>query len=610
MAVKNAVAKNWTLSASFDGLLYSAYPAGDKPSGYQTTPTLIDTDIRSGSLAGFENNKGCYLRLYGYNLGRQNTLGTASGARVYLRDPLGDNAWHEVDNYRALNSSRVYSTHQVIRIIVQVGTLGGSITVGRALDVKITVNGVDTNILTGWFTVQNGGDCYFVDPVSGNDATGVKNDITKPFRYVQKSVGGTNSYTGIWGAGNLKAGDTICLRAGTYTDQLGFDNRFVRFRSHTGSAPTSTANTGPISFTAYPGPALGHAPEVAHFVDPASGNGGIQGVNTAYQGVYGQYVNISGLWLECSATSVSDSAPINVQAGGNNWRIVDNELGPWPSTTTGASDARAGGVAGQGIGMKILFNYIHDIGGDPAQLQNHGIYIGDANGICSQDWEIAYNWIYNSYGGSSIQCNNTAGVDNFVNIDVHHNFIDGAAKYGVNMNNSVASHTCWNNIILNPLKNCWRTGTPNASATISVISNTMRQASSNSAYASLMANESANITTGTWKFQHNIFVAAGATITAYNNFAAGDTAVTVARNLYFDETGTLNTVPSKDATGIYGDPLFTSVAAKNFTVGAGSPALDVANAASPALTVNTDLYGMVRPINVTRDIGACEGVGT
>ena len=154
MAVKDAIGKNWVLSPSFDGYLYSAYPDGDKPSGYQTTPTLIDTDIRSGSLTGFENNKGCYLRLYGYNLGRQNTLGTASGARVYLRDPLGDNAWHEVDNYRALNSSRVYSTHQVIRIIVQVGTLGGSITVGRALDVKITVNGVDTNILTGWFTVQ------------------------------------------------------------------------------------------------------------------------------------------------------------------------------------------------------------------------------------------------------------------------------------------------------------------------------------------------------------------------------------------------------------------------------------------------------------------------
>lgn len=627
MAVKNAVAKNWAITPSFDGYLYSAYPTGNKPSGYVTTPTLLDTDILAGSLTGFENNKGCLIRIFGYNLGLQSALGTASGARVYLRDPIGDNTWYEVDNYRALNTSRVYDTHQIIRIIVQVGSLGGSQTAGRALDMKITVNGVDTNILTGQFTIQPGR-CAYVSP-TGDDATGLWDDITKPFRYAQYTTGGggTNSYTGIWGATTamgetgLRAGDTICLLAGTYSDQVGFDLRFLRFRSITGTAPNGTVGNGYINITSYGGAAGANSPAVVTYNDPASGKGFIHGVNTAYTGTYGQYVTISGFVVTGNATSVSDAGCVNMQSGANYWRIYDNELGPWPSTVAAPSNAKAGGIAGQGNPVKIKFNYIHDIDCDINGVnhstgvpgENHGIYLGDAAGNLTKNCEVAYNWVKDIPGGSSFQCNNNAvsPPEYFENISVHHNVFDTSIKYNVNFNNSTLTASVYNNILLNGGRNCFRLGDALASASvvINVAYNTLRQTSTFSAYASILANEGANVTNGAWKFVHNIFVKAGASITAYSNYGAGDTAITMSRNLYFDELGVLNTVPAKDTTGVYGNPNFTSVVSGNFTCTAGGAGLEQATGTDP-ISVTTDLYGMTRPQTVTNDIGATEGIGT
>ena len=625
MAVKNAVAKNWVITPSFDGYLYSAYPTGNKPSGYVTTPTLLDTDIKAGSLTGFENNKGCLIRIFGYNLGLQSALGTAAGARVYLRDPIGDNTWHEVDNYRALNTSRVYDSHQIIRIIVQVGSLGGAQTAGRALDMKITVNGVDTNILTGQFTIQPGR-CAYVSP-TGDDATGLWDDITKPFRYAQYTTGGggTNSYTGIWGATTamgetgLRAGDTICLLAGTYSDQVGFDLRFLRFRSITGTAPNGTLGNGYINITAYGGAIGANAPAVVTYNDPPSGKGFIHGVNTAYADTYGQYVTVSGFVVTANATSVSDAGCVNLQSGANNWRVIDNELGPWPSTVSGAGSAKAGGVAGEGNVGAIKFNYIHDIDcdmngaghatGSPGE--NHGIYLGDANNVCSKNWDISYNWIKDIPGGSSFQCNNNNGLDYFENILFHHNFCDTAIKYNCNFNNTTLTASVYDNVFLDAGRSCVRIGDAlaNASVVVNICYNTVRQTSTFSAYSVICANEGANITNGAWKFVHNIVVKAGASLTAYTNWDASDTALAMTRNLYFDELGVLTSAPAKDATGLYGNPNFTSVALGNFTCTSGGAGLEQATGTDP-LSVTTDLYGMTRPQSTVNDIGATEGIGT
>lgn len=615
MAVKNAAAKNWVITPSFDGYLYSAYPNGDKPSGYQTAPTLLDTDIVAGSLTGFENNKGCYLRLYGYSFGRGADLGTAAGARVYLRDPIGDNVWHEVDNYRALNTSRVYDSHQIVRIIVQVGSLGGSQTAGRALDVKITVNGVDTNILTGQFKIQPGR-CAYIS-TTGNDATAMFDDVTKPFRYAQYTTGGggTDSYTGLWaattpmGETGLRAGDTICFRAGTWSDQVGFNNRFIRFRSLTGTSPNGTAGQGYINITAHPGAAGANSPEVMQYSDPALGRGGIHGVNSAYDGTYGQYVTISGLQLECNATSVSDAGCVNLQSGANNWRVYDNELGPWPSTTVSPNNALSGGLAGNGNGIKAKFNYIHDIGSGAGSLQNHGAYFDGSTNV-AKNVDFSYNWVKNSTGGSSVQLFKGGGVGNFTGFSIHHNVLDSCAKYGVNFDNSVESADVYNNLILNSGWSSFRINDPYAAAVINFVYNTcytdIAQANGN-----MFHQDGGNITTGTTTVMHNIWSFGGtaSSTTSYTNFAAGSTALTMAKNVYYDAAGVKITVPAKDATGIYGNPNFTSPSTNDFTCQTGGAGLNAATGTDP-ITVSTDLFGIARPVSTNNDIGACEGIGT
>jgi hypothetical protein len=623
-AQKNVVANHWAITPSFDGKLYSAFPAGDRPCCYQTAPTLIATDIVSGSTTGGENNKGAYVSLFGYSFGLQSNLGTASGAGVYFQNP-DTLAWVEVDNYRALNAGRNFDRNQVERIIVQLGSLGG-IAAGKVMSIKVTVNGVDSNILTSRFTVQPG-HFYFASNASqpdgtpaGNDGTGVVDDITHPFRYVQNYNAGTNTYSGIWTT--LQAGDTIVIRKGTWSDNTGFDNRWVRIQGQTGSAPTGSSGHGYIHIVAYPGPVLGHTQEYVHFVDIPGGGGGIEGATSARAATgAGKYISVSGLHIELNATSISDAAPVNLQNGGDNWRVVDNELGPWLSTTAAPNHARCGGVCGQGAGTPgpyIAFNYIHDI--DGINQENHGIYIGDSGGSYNQpsaNWEVAYNVIYNIPGGSSLQWHKTVVATYATGMRVHHNYFDTAAKYGINNSNFLQQGDIWDNVVVGSARNAMRIADAIPNLNINITHNTLRQLSSSSAYTQVFSKEVTALTSGNLRFSHNIIstTSGGGSGMSFYGFGASDTAVTVRENLYHDIAGTL-TVPSIDSSyGVLGDPLFTDVSAGNFTVQTGSPALAACTQAEP-LAVATDFYGIVRPVTGTgtpgatrNDIGAMQGVG-
>lgn len=617
MAVKNAVAKSWVITPSFDGYLYSAYPTGNKPSGYQTTPTLLDTDIVSGSLTGGENNKGAYLRLFGYSLGRQADMGTAAGARVYMRDPLGDNAWHEVDNYRALNQARTYSKNQVVRLIVQVGSLGGSQTAGRALDVKITVNGVDTNILTGQFTIQPG-NFYFADNVSGNDGTGAVDNIALPFRYLQYWNG--SAYTGIWAT--IGPGDTIVLRANSgtpWSDQTGGNNRWMRFTSpFTGTVPNGSAGHGYIHITAYPGPIGGHAPEDVYFEGALAATGGIHGINSAGAALgYGQYWSVSGLRVKSRDNAASsDGAPIGVQNGGLGVRLTDNETS-WSDANDGAATgALSAGIDGGGLSSGIIaFNYVHDVTGGN---QNHGIYMsgGSANA------EIKYNWIYNAAGGAGIQFFNSTFALAFGNGNsVHHNYIDTTHKYGIRLSGDIYECDVYNNIVLNT----GASTNPNvstdagigigpeisANVDINVVYNTLYYCSRATGGSTLLVDNT--VTSGTVKIMHNLVLLGSGRPNAglfYNN-SSTDTNVTLNYNLYYDYAGSVVTAPAKDGGNSLTNqnPLLTDLAGGNYTLATGSPALGAADGTDP-ITVSTDIFGIARPGGGNNDLGACEGVGT
>ncbi len=617
--VKNIVAKNWPLVASFDGFMYSNYPTGNKPAGYVTTPTLLNTDIVSGTLTNCENNKGSYLSLFGYQLGTKATLGTSSGARVYLRDPIGDNTWHEVDNYRFLVKSRTFAVNQVEHIRVQVGALGGSQTAGRALDVKINVAGTDTNVLTGQFIIQPG-HCYFV-ALTGSDSTGVRDDITHPYRYIQNWNGSAMVQPSVFAVtGGIQPGDTIVIRGGNWTDVQGYDARWLRFAVGNGgfnlglgggNAPTGAASHGYIHITAYP-TTTGN--EDVHYT---SANGGIQGVESSFANAgWGQYVTVSGLRMETSANSLRDAGMVNFQNGANHWRVFDIEAGPWVTTTNVTNSS---GIGGEGSNSTVMFNYVHDISGNLTDLQNHGMYFGGyssgATNVASKNLEIAYNWVVNSSAGSSIQLYWQGAADSnstFTGTKIHHNYFDGSRKYGINMADGNVSGDIYNNIVLNSGINALRFVGPNALGTFNMnwAYNTIFNWNTTNDTKSAVFETDGYANNGVIALNHNIFASPSGhtqTLSWYSNQGAGDGSLTMSQNLYYDYAGVLTGSAAKDATPITGSPNFTNYSTNDYTVQSGA-AVNAATT-SDTISVATDFYGITRPQSTHNNIGAAEGIG-
>ena len=202
---------------------------------------------------------------------------------------------------------------------------------------------------------------------------------------------------------------------------------------------TGATGTGWIHITAYPG-------EDVHYITPNTAvKGGIQGDASSY----GHYISISNLHLESSANAISDAAPINVQEAAGPWRIVNNDLGPWPSTLAAPGNAKAGGIASSGMApLNVYGNYIHDIECAKGQvtnpLENHGIYLdSDSTGA----YDIAFNNFQNIPGGSGLQLYNAVATTN--NVTFHHNILNGIGKHGINVVNFGTGLKIYDNLITN-----------------------------------------------------------------------------------------------------------------------------------------------------------------
>lgn len=560
------------------------------PKQVMTAPSIIDLSITSGSRVGGENGKGAYLSVFGRGFGDPAALGTAVGARVYVGGV-------EVDSYRELSGARTYDINRVQRLTVQIGALPGLVD-GQAYHVQVLVNGVGSNADHDF--MPNPGDFYFVDPVTGNDTTGIKNDQSKPFRYLQNANGGA-TFTGIWAPGKLKAGDTIVLRGGTYQDQNGFEGHWCRFQHQTGSPPTGSVGTGYVHIVAYPG-------EDVHAI--CAGAGGIHGPGTANDNSgYGKYWSVSSLRIECGAAALD--GPVNLQSGSDHARIFDCELGPWPSSTVAPNNAKAGGVAGNGDGARVMFNHVHDIdceaGHVHTALENHGIYL-DGSNRCAKNCEVAYNWIANIRGGSGAQYYNQVADDVLSGHHFHHNFIDVVAKDGLNCNSTLQSLDAYDNIIRGAASLAVRFDTLADNPNINVYFNTLEQELGSGPTQAAIGNTGGPIQSGSVKVQDNVVVLKGGRADHnldFISFGDSDTTVDVRGNLYYDFDGVQTAVPARDAVGIYGDPDFTNEVAKDFTCQAGGKGV-AASLPNLSLTVSDDFYGTERPVSTQNDIGACQ----
>jgi len=545
-------------------------------------PVLLATDIVAGPITGGENGNGIYINLYGFNFG---TTGMGTTIKAYAQY---SGTWHEVAGYLQFADTACAPIFGIRKLCVEIGAITGA-TAGSVLNLKVSVGGVDSNTDQTFMVAP--GDIYYVDPSSGSEATGTKNDITKPYLYPQ--VWNGSSFTGIWST--LKAGDFIVLRAGSYSSTNGYDSRWIRFRtSVTGSAPDGTSGKGYVSIRAYPG-------ETPTWNGASGSYGAIHGCGTANSSSgYGRYTVISGVKFVGPSTSGStDAGPINLQTGANYWRVFDNDI-TWPSTDSGASHQKAGGIAGNGNPLMIMFNYVHDIaGGDSSSLENHGIYLDGSNN-CAANFDISYNYIKNVTTGSLIQCHNQSAADLFTNGRIYNNWCENSGKYGINLD-SFQNIDVWNNVVQGTKRNGLRFN-PNTSQT-----NVQGRAAFNTFYncysdttgaypgvISQEASPAAGSGTNYIKISQNIVCLASSRTNTNVSFVQDNGGFcTFDQNLYYDYKSLVTSKYSGDANGLYGSPTFNTPGS-DFGLATGSAAIAAATDAV-LFTVSTDFVYKARP---------------
>jgi len=628
--------------------------ATDPPAG----PIQLYTDITSGpigcigvptacGLYAGENDDGVYLAIFGKNFG---TTGLGTTTKVYV-----DNI--EVATYRPAqtalpNIGASRGRPDVQQINTQIGKFRLLTNTGldaQVLPIKVVTDGrvaVDPNSLT--FTV-NPGNIYFVS-TSGNDTTGT-GTFAAPFRTVQKgSLGSTfaiaaASVNGAWG--QVRAGDFIVMRGGTWTD-IGTDSYFLRAKNKSGCtigvtcAEGGGTTSGPITLMGYPGEDIfinnNYAGTTASLTTCASGSGSsdspVRGAissasNAQAAAGFGWNINIVNLRVEGG----NDDGVVNTQLGGNFWRVVNNEL-----TATTAIDnmcARAGGVAGSGAGQVWVGNHIHDIymgtvaTSDAQPMQNHGMYIGNNVATGTASYEIAYNRIRNIFGGNGFQIHiASTGILAADNVNLHHNIIHDVKKHGINIadgarNDIVISNNVVYNTFLAGIR-FFASDVNNLKLYNNTFYNTNTFGTSN--YAAVL-NESCDTTCGTpalqfqYDIRNNIFRPAPGTRYVRETIGglANVTNTSAANNLWFGGTGT-NPATTFSTSSQTGDPMFisTTSGSEDLRLQSSSPAKNNgttvganANVVSSVVTDDNDiadasLTRITRPQGAAYDIGAYE----
>lgn len=597
---------------------------GGGGSGFGPILAYVDTPSAPKGAAGVgEDDLGAYLRIYGWNFGT--FADYVSGANSVT---IGGQA---IANYRYLQPAvgGVGTVLGMMCLCVQVGTLSG-LANGTAGRVSVTVGGVgpqnpqdgSTNFLDAdgnpiTFT-PNPGPIYFF-ATTGNDANA--GTFASPKRHLQ-TYDGSSTFGGVFygpvtgrnTSNQVPPGAYVVGRAGSYGSDTSFENRMFNGFRVTGTAPTGSSNTGYITITSYPGPAGANAPELVEYVAAASSNYGMyRGADAARTAEatpwgttgYSKYMVFSAMKAHSHPSAPSDGAPLNMGYDAEYCRIVDMDLS-MPITT---GSPLAAGIAGYGTGTQRLGNYIHGVYDPSGGLQNHAIYIDNTISTtppsghrCEYHSINAYNVFSDISGGCGFNVRGPPSgqpADSTPYISIHHNWMDGIGKHGVNSFDGRTGLVVYDNVILrcqySPIS--VQQG-PIASLEMYFGFNTCYSWGLATGYPGIYTNASSG--GGSIGMECNVFMhKSGDPAPAWNVFLSQNTAALTinygAGNHWFDGNGT-GTKPAGDTSGVQSDPQFNAVGTNDFTPASGSPLLD-AGTLTPLVTIgNTfDLFGVPRP---------------
>jgi len=561
------------------------------PLAVLAAPSVLYTDIESGPNTGGENNNGAYLSIFGKGFG---SSGLGTSVKVYVGNG-------EVARYIYLGPSLGRSDVQEIGVQLGPNTSTGAI--------KVTVNGVASNTDHS-FTVRPG-NFYFISP-TGNDSTGVKNDITHPYR----------SANTVLNLSSFQAGDFIIALPGTYvlanTDASSNSDSWLR-------ADKSGTAAAPMAFLGYPG----HQAKVQHS-------------NGIY--IFSNYVSVA-YWVvgdfpitltDCSSNHAGEvmmlgppTSPAICQAGPGG--TLSGKVSFTKVVNIESNGNDTAGFCSGGDGW-IEVNYTNDVrllgvslhNTSPAQGDNesaHAIYLSTTQ----QNTEVGWSALYNipatravlqvhqdSFGGTCW------GTKQLTNIKIHDNVLHDLAGQAILLDGGTGDIQVYNNLIYNNVDHRY-------SDVISL------RGDGGQLNASLYNNTVyANADTSGQGFLIGIGGDTGGMpkhITLYNNifyltdpqdaWYGGDWTnpqswinagnLTSANNLWY---GASSGKPSfAGSTELNVDPLFVDTSVGNLRLTSPtSPAIDRGTSLTNTV-VTLDLDGNARPQGSAPDIGAYEASG-
>lgn len=568
--------------------------------GGGAAPLILYTDITAGPVSGGENDKGCYLSIYGLNLGTFSDYGTTNFVTI---------GGVNVDNYRCLQNAvgnaspavgnSVFGTWGIKRLTVQVGALTG-LSAGTAYPISVTIDGTPpANNTSGGNNLDVFGETLMFTPQPGSivfvattGSDGAAGTIAAPLLNLQSSTGFAGALKIASGANatdGTHPGTHVILRGGTYTAS-GLNNRWVDLFRITGTSPTGATDRGPIVITSYPGAAGADAPETVVWQGASGAGGGFNGndstrageTSTAYGGFTGwcQYIHISNLKVSVNAGSGDDAGPFNTQAHGQYWRIVNCDA-TWPSTVV-TPQAFSAGIEGSPVNGRFYGNYLHDIDGAGAEANtNHGIYLngfGSGAGNVANGNIIAFNIIRDIGQGSGISVFDGVNGAGIRNNTLAYNWVQNVNRCGVNISDNTESMTVYNNVFIGSGEQSIRVSTSGLIAAngIYVFNNTCYGWASQTGAEAFISASALGAAPRSMRIENNIFMQTPSHAANGYDFVTVDTGtITFNDNQWYDPDGRLTAKPAADSAGAYGNPLFTAAASNDFTLQAGSPCLNV-----------------------------------
>ena len=368
------------------------------------------------------------------------------------------------------------------------------------------------------------------------------------------------------GAACLSSGDTLYLRAGTYSQAI--DTQVTTF-------PGGSSWSAPTTIAGYPGETvtlnssgyaiINHVDEAVQYVvyDNFVLDGINQGVGTnSLFNVAGNGNTQSHIRLQNSEVKNAYKCAVTPQAyNGTDLQVVNNNIHDNSLRSIGSSDT-CYGIYAHGSNGLIEGNRIHDNG-------NFAIHVYREGPPAPTAWVIRKNLFYNNGVGSSV---------------------DGLGMHAANALVSGPDHVMYNNILYNNngigQDYCITMGWGNSSPNIQLYNNTC--------YGhTVAAIQYCNSCNPNPIVRNNIFWNNGGTTTEINGTQLG----TYSNNLCEDSTS------GCVLTGQ--NPQFVSTSTPDFHLQASSPAI---NAGTTVSAVPTDYDGNTRPQGSAYDIGAYEFV--